>query len=122
MDKSIRKRTPTLQELEAIDGGPIQPYDERFLVNKPIQRRAFITLQRIVDATEVALADPAIGREKISYIHIINQTGRDGTGKPITVGVFYRYFNNEICAMNYVWPERRDIFFNPANRPVKPQQ
>jgi len=122
MNTKITKRSPTLQELEAIDGARIKPYDERFLVNIPTQKRAIATLKRIVDATEAVLADQNIGREKISYIDIITQTGRDGKGKQISVGLFYRYFTNEIAAMNFVWPGRRDTFFIPRNRPPVSQQ
>ena len=110
-------RTPTLEELEAIDGAPIKPHDKRFLTTVPTQPRSWNTLQRIVEATEAVLADRQLGREKFTTTDIIEQTGRDGKGEQIPVGLFYRYFSDRIAAMNYVWPSRQDTFFDPTNRP-----
>ncbi len=94
------RQTPTLRQLEA-EFGPIQPYDGRFLRSTPVQGRSKVTLKSIVDAAESLLADPEVGRELMTTALIADKV-------KVSIGIIYRYFEDVVSIMDYVWPQRRD--------------
>lgn len=95
------RQTPTLRQLEEQDGAPVLPYDERFLRHVPTQGRSTNTLAHIVDAAEKLLEDPEVGRELITTAHIGEMVG-------VPIGTVYRYFEDIVAILDYVWPQRRD--------------
>ena len=94
------RQTPTLRQLES-EGETILPFDERFLRTAPVQKRSKKTLQDLVSAAQELLSDPDIGRELLTTALVAEKVG-------VSIGILYRYFEDEIAIMDYVWPQRRD--------------
>ncbi|MFY9228573.1 MAG: helix-turn-helix domain-containing protein [Candidatus Microsaccharimonas sp.] len=94
------RQTPTLRQLEE-QGGPVEPYDKRILRSVPVQGRSRATLKSIVDAATDLLADPEVGRELMTTALVAETVG-------VSIGIIYRYFEDVVAIMDYVWPQRRD--------------
>jgi hypothetical protein len=92
------RKTPTLMELQDLYG-PIERYDQRFLRETGEQDRAHATLKKLVDAAEVLISDPLVGLNRFSTAMVSELAG-------MSVGTFYRYFEDDVALLDYIWPER----------------
>lgn len=94
------RKTPTLAQVQVLNGdAPVEPYDERFLVNVGTQKRAHDRIKEIVKVSERLLADPLVGLNKITTALIAEGVG-------MSIGSFYRYFEDIVALLDYIWPER----------------
>jgi hypothetical protein len=96
LDVSIKRLTPNLSDL------PFDPtfrYHPAFVRHLPIQGRADTTLSKLVAAAEAILAHPRLGLNAVTTARICRVAGT-------SIGTFYRYFEDEIAILDYVFPER----------------
>ena len=84
----------------------IKRYDERFLKMVPTQQRSRDRLKELTTAAEELFADPRYGRERTTTALIAERAGA-------AIGTVYRYFDDIVAILNYVWPNRRDKVMKP---------
>jgi hypothetical protein len=72
------------------------------LRNVPVQRRSRIQLANIVFAGLVTIVE--IGRDNFRTEDIAQAAN-------VSIGTFYRYFKDRVALLDYLWPERRDTYF-----------
>lgn len=76
------------------------------LRNKPVQLRSRKQLANILCATVVATQE--IGRDRFTTDDVAEIAG-------IAIGTLYRYFDDKVAILDYLWPRRRDNFMKPRN-------
>ena len=118
------RKTPTLRSLVLLDGKPIERHDKRFLRHVPTQARSVVTLNLIVDAAERLLADPTVGRDwfntstLLKELHRVDKLANKKAGVTVktkrSIGTIYRYFEDFVALLDYLWPERPNDVFIPT--------
>ena len=96
LESSTERQTPSLAD---IDVSPLFRYNPVFLRRFPSQERAAETLAKIVAAVEAILAHPRLGLDMV-------QTDRIARIAGVSIGTIYRYFEDEIALLDFVFPER----------------
>jgi len=105
--KKVRK-TPTLLQVQAMYGDvPVGPYDPHFLVREGKQGRAVAKIKLITKAGEKLLADPKVGLNNITTAMVAARV-------KMSIGSFYRYFEDITALLDYIWPERVVTFKRSA--------
>jgi hypothetical protein len=102
--------TPSLQEVQRLYGKiKVKPYDQQFLLKVPVRSCAWDTLRKLAIAAETVLSDSEIGINWFSTQLVAEAAG-------VSVGIVYRYFEDKIALLDYVWPERRDTVLKRGTR------
>jgi AcrR family transcriptional regulator len=92
----------TITERPAVDtNDQIQHALDELLRNRPVQARSHARLNRLEAAARQALADPAIGRDRITTADVARISG-------CSIGTVYRYFPDRIAILDRIWPNRQD--------------
>ena len=98
------RKTPTLLEVQQKYGDtPVMPYDQHFLLLEGKQGRSIDKVNLIVRCAEELLADPRIGVHGMTTSMICDKA-------EISVGGIYRYFEDLVAVLDYIWPERPQWF------------
>jgi hypothetical protein len=96
LEAFIERQTPSLAD---IDNSPLFRYNPVFLRKFPSQERSAETLAKIVAAVEAILAHPRLGLNMVQTERIARIAG-------VSIGTFYRYFEDEIALLDFIFPER----------------
>lgn len=96
LEASIKRQTPSLADIEIT---PMFRYNPVFLRINPTKGRAVKTLATIVEAIEAILAHPQLGINRMNTNLIARVAG-------VSIGTIYRYFEDEIALLDFVFPER----------------
>lgn len=67
----------------------------------PVQHRSHVQIEQIVAAALIVLAQ--IGRDRFTTADIAAEAR-------VSIGTVYRYFADRVAILDYVWPNRSDIF------------
>jgi Bacterial regulatory proteins, tetR family len=98
------RTTPSLREVQAMYGDtPVEAYDPHFLMHPGQQKRSLGKIKLIADTAESLLADPVVGVNWITCAFVAERAG-------VSIGSIYRYFEDIIAILDYVWPERVNTF------------
>lgn len=98
--KVVNRLTPSLAEVQSELGGPVLPYNERFLLREGKQARAIERIKAIREAGEQLIDDPEVGLNWITSGLVAREAG-------VSIGTFYRYFEDTVALLDYIWPERQ---------------
>lgn len=82
---------------------PLDELAEMRLRTTPIQERSRTTLTKLKEAAQEVLADPTIGRDRFTTKMVADLAG-------VSIGTFYRYFQNRVEILDAIWPDRRDSY------------
>ena len=97
----------TIDEMEAefSDQQPlVMRFEPKYLRKEPVQQRAINTLCDIAAATIKLLADPTIGRDRLTTAMVADEAG-------VSIGTVYAYVIDRVALLDYVWPERDSTYF-----------
>jgi len=72
---------------------------DELLRNKPVQARSQARLEQLETAAREALADPEIGRDRITTADVARISG-------CSIGTVYRYFPDRVAILDRIWPDR----------------
>lgn len=75
------------------------------LRNRPVQARSQARLEQLEAAAREALADPEIGRDRITTADVARISGT-------SIGTVYRYFPDRVAILDRVWPDRQSPVFD----------
>jgi|GEM_PF-5196903 len=68
----------------------------------PTQTRGKRKVDLIAEHTKLVLR--TVGRDRFTTEQVAESAG-------VSIGVIYRYFDDKVDLLNYVWPKRRDQFY-----------
>jgi len=90
----------------------IKRHDRKYLTHIPTQQRGWDTVNKIVEAAEAVLANPAMDRDNFSMKLVLEEIAR--SENKLAEGTPYTYFSGKLPLLNYIWPERPNDVYIPT--------